>query len=102
MSKALLERLEQASQRISAVWESLRPLHGGNPDNELFEAIYELREVAIDAVADTIGDRFKWLDWYIHENGWGAKGLEAGYDQDLRPVRTLDDLLRLIDTEDKA
>ena len=37
-----------------------------------------------------------WIMWYILENDYGAKGYEAGYTGDLKPIKAPEDLLELI------
>lgn len=41
------------------------------------------------------------LDWFWLENGMGRDGHEAGYDDDIRPIKTLDDLAWLIEEGNK-
>lgn len=40
-----------------------------------------------------------WLDWYSIENDMGDRALMAGYDDDLREIRTLGDLAWLVARE---
>ena len=37
-----------------------------------------------------------WIMWYILENEYGAKGYDAGYKGDMRPIRSPEDLLRVM------
>lgn len=39
-----------------------------------------------------------WIMWYILENDYGAKGYEAGYTGDLKPIKTPEDLLSIINS----
>lgn len=39
-----------------------------------------------------------WIMWYILENDYGAKGYEAGYTGDLKPIKTPEDLLGIINS----
>ena len=48
-----------------------------------------------------IGDTATWLDWFVHENDCGRKGHEAGYDNRVKPIRTAEDLIDLIEAEDE-
>lgn len=34
-----------------------------------------------------------WIMWYILENNYGAKGYDAGYKGNMKPIKTVEDLL---------
>jgi len=44
-------------------------------------------------ISQIIGDDSEMLEWFHIENDLGRKGLSAGKDGDLRPIKTVDDLL---------
>jgi hypothetical protein len=44
-----------------------------------------------------IGDASGWLAWYWLENDMGNKGMEAGYNGNLKKIRFVDELLELIE-----
>lgn len=37
-----------------------------------------------------------WIMWYILENEYGARGYDAGYKGDMKPIKTPEDLLHLM------
>jgi hypothetical protein len=37
-----------------------------------------------------------WIMWYILENEYGTKGYDAGYKGDMKPIKTPEDLLQLM------
>ena len=37
-----------------------------------------------------------WIMWYILENEYGAKGYDAGYKGDMKPIKTPEDLFQII------
>lgn len=39
-----------------------------------------------------------WFMWYILENEYGAKGYDAGYKGDMKPIKTPEDLFQLMNT----
>ena len=39
-----------------------------------------------------------WIMWYILENEYGAKGYDAGYKGDMKPIKTPVDLFQLMNT----
>lgn len=73
----------------------------GNSDTCLYRFVGALVKDQIQLVAALIGDTENGLNWFIYENDCGAKGYEAGIDGDLRPIRTIDDYLWLVNLEVK-
>jgi hypothetical protein len=68
-----------------------------NPESELLQAVWDLQAAYTKEIEDSFGlGSNGWLEWYAHENGYGAKGLEAGKGENLRPIQTLEDLLWVI------
>jgi hypothetical protein len=58
------------------------------------QSLYNQIEILKIAVENTSGDN--WIDWYIYENDWGKKEFTAGYDKDIKPIKTYSDLYDLI------
>jgi len=56
-----------------------------------------LEEAYVKLVAKLAGDTGRWIDWYIYENDFGRKKYEAGYDGNLKPIKSTRDLLNLIE-----
>lgn len=97
-----LERISELFAAIDAVHaqlDALRPTLNPDPGCALYDAIYALEHQAICSTAYAVGDSGDWLDWMIHENACGRKGYEAGYINALKPIRTADDILELIEEE---
>ena len=61
------------------------------------DAVYDLQLKYTKAVAKNIGDEWAWLVWYQLDNGMGEKCLAAGYGDEMRKIKTLEDLLWLIE-----
>lgn len=51
----------------------------------------------IKVLSGLVGDLDTWIDWFVFENGMGASGLKAGYDDKKKRIKTLDDLWWLIE-----
>lgn len=66
----------------------------------LFDAAWGVFDGYTGAVSKLIGDAHGWLNWFQHENNMGTKGLEAGFDGDLRAIRSVNDLLWLIEVDE--
>jgi hypothetical protein len=68
-----------------------------DPENPLCQAVWRTQEVLTDTTSDLLDDGFEWLSWFWLENDMGRKGLEAGNKDEKRPIRTLDDLVWLLE-----
>jgi len=101
---ALLHDLQKHITASREMMERVFSVFGCHPDGPFQESTWELHGIATSSVALLLGDTLEmsWLEWFIYENNWGADGREAGYDGDVRPIRTFEDLLDLIDKENAA
>ena len=82
-------------RHIDALKSTLNP----DPGCALYESIFKLLDVAVNATSLALGDNGEWLEWMIYENDCGHKGPEAGYINEMRPIRTAEDLLQLIEDD---
>jgi hypothetical protein len=98
-----LERIRElfaAHDDVLAQLDALHPALNPDPGCELYSAIFGLLDVAINATAAALGDNSNWLEWMVNENECGRRGHEAGYSNALKPIRTAEDLLDLIEDND--
>jgi hypothetical protein len=51
----------------------------------------------LKVLSELVGDKDKWIEWYIFENDCGKKAFEAGYDKKLKPIKTASQLVQLIE-----
>lgn len=96
---AALERLKkflELSAAADAHFEAARDLLGCAPEAPLFANLYAIRDGYMDQVAAAIGDTTGWLSWFVYDNDHGRRGLEAGIDGDMRPIKTAADLLWVV------
>ena len=98
------DKLKALRQWERATLEMDKQLSGfeqlfGFTECPFIDAVYDLQLKYTKAVAKNIGDDSDWLNWYQFENGMGKKCLSAGYDDDMREIKTLEDLLWLIEVE---
>ena len=72
------------------------------PEGPLHTLLCEQQDQYTKAVAELVGDRDGWLNWYAHDNDYGRKGFEARARQcdKLRPLRTVAQLARLIEVSE--
>ena len=98
----LIDTLIAAHDAVHAQMDALKITLDPNPGCSLYTAVFELIDVAILAAASAIGDSAgEWLDWFVHDNDCGRRGHEAGYDGQIKPIRTVEDLLDLIEAEEE-
>ena len=81
--------IEQADAKIDPVIGILRLA----PESPIRSAVWGLQDALTRAVGKIVGDKEEWLSWYAHDNAMGDRGYEAQG----RSIRTLEDLLWLVD-----
>lgn len=93
---ALLIDWKVRYEQMEKLLAGLLPVFGCHPESQLHETLWFLFDGHTTTLARLLGDEGGWLEWFCHENDMGAKGHEAGYDGDMRPIKTLEDLYMLI------
>ena len=81
--------IEQADAKIYPVIGILQLA----PESPIPSAVWALQDALTHAVGKIVGDKEEWLSWYAHDNAMG----DRGYGVESRSIRTLEDLLRVID-----
>lgn len=66
-------------------------------DDPITNTVWQLQTDLTRAYAEILDDALESLSWYACENDMGAKGRVAGIGSDVRPIRTAEDLLWLIE-----
>jgi len=94
---AMLQDWQTAYKNLDAAFDLLKPALGYLGEGDLWDASWFTFQRYTEVVSDLLGDDSGWLNWYCYENDMGAKGYEAGYGENLRPIEDLDDLLWLIE-----
>ena len=86
-------------------WQEQFELLGGYSDKvyELFDGglpdvVWRTFSLYSNMLSKLLGDDTDdtWLDWYCYENDMGKKGYDAGFDGEVKPIKTLEDLADLI------
>jgi len=94
----LLKRWKAVHDRCDTVWVEAKPLFGDDATGSpLWDAQWTVFEAYTDTLATLLGDGGGWLDWFANENEMGKRQYEAGPKDKLRPIRTLSDLLWLLE-----
>ncbi len=79
--------LSEVNDKVYDIFEATLP-----------DACWETFDLYTDTLSELLGDTMNdtWLSWFCFENDMGAKGYEAGYDDNLKPIKSLEDLADLI------
>lgn len=88
------DRIVESDELIEPVIDALQL----SPESPVCAAVWSLQGALTESVQSQM-DWADWLSWYAYINGMGSKGLEAGPNGATRPIRTLDDLLWLVELE---
>lgn len=97
--KELVQKVIDRHVAMSCVFDDLMRIVGECVESPLWEEVWATADLLIETTSKLIGDESAWLNWFINENGCGAKRLEAGFDGKLKRIGSVDDLLRLIDLD---
>ena len=84
---------------LEAAHADLHRLTLASPESPLMDAGLRIAEAYTHSTSELIGDGNEWLTWFWLENNMGSKGLAAGFDPDIVPVRTIDQLVEIIEQE---
>ena len=84
---------------IEAAHADLCRLTLAAPESPLIDAGLRIAESYTHATSELVGDTNGWLTWYWLENEMGAKALAAGRDPEIVPVRTVEQLIEIIERE---
>ena len=87
------DAMTRADDAIQPVIDAIK-LCGEDP---ITNTVWQLQTDLTRAYAALLDDAFESLAWHAAENDMGAKGREAGIGSDVRPIRTAEDLLWLIE-----
>ncbi len=80
------------------LYDNLKLSFGDCIESPLFAQLFATEDLALTYLKKLIGDEYDWLDWFIYENDCGKKGYEAGEKGNLKPVKTIEDILEIIES----
>ena len=95
---AALTRWQQSMEKADSTINPVIDLLQLHPESPVCETVWRLQSALTAATADLVGgDPLDWLGWYAMENEFGRNGLKAGEAADMREIKTLEDLLWLLE-----
>ena len=89
------DAMVKADETIQPVIDALA-LCGEDP---ITNTVWQLQSDLTRAYTSLLDDAFESLAWYAGENDMGRNGMQAGAAGETRPIRTVEDLLWLIELE---
>ena len=92
----LLREWKQHHDAVAKLLGSLEATIGLNYSGPLFETVWKLFDAYTATLAVEVSDFDGWLEWFILENYMGGKALQAGFDNKMRKISTLEDLQWLL------
>lgn len=97
-SKDKLALLTEWQATVQAQESALEALDAavGDADGPLRQSCHRMQERYTRAIAQLVGDQCEWLEWFA-DGGMGKLGYPAGPEGKIKPIRTLVDLLALIE-----
>lgn len=91
--KEALESINAASKAQVAACDLI------NHEGAFMESAYKVEGFLVESLAKLVDDKSGRLYWFVYENHFGEKALEAGLENSMKPIKTLDDLRALIEME---
>jgi hypothetical protein len=95
----ILEKWKDAIQHSERTFEKIKTTLGLDVNGPLVEMVGWSESNLTDIASLSLGDTEGWLAWYWLENDMGKKGLQAGKGAKVKKIKTLTQLLELIDHE---
>jgi len=100
MRKEKIEEFIRLYKESGGIIDELRRIIDIAPESKLSESVYRLAEGYLEVLAESIGDKSGWLSWFIYDNDMGKNEYQAGYDNKFRKIKSVDDLLLIMDEHD--
>lgn len=94
---AILTRWQKAIEEADAHFDPVVEMLRLDPENRVCQAVWRTQEVLTATTSDLLDDGREWLGWFWLENDMGSKGLMEGSEAVKRPIRTLEDLIWLME-----
>jgi len=97
--KETIEKFIKIYKQRELLIDKLQELFGFTDSVMLYDTLFAMEGFSIELVEEIVDDKDKWIEWFVYENDCGEKELEAGPRDNLKKIKTVDDLLELIENE---
>jgi hypothetical protein len=92
----ILEQFLSDYRAVNAAYEAARDVLGVAVDGPLFNPVFRAMDSYLQMTAAAVGDECGSLEWFVHDNDMGRGNLTAGTRDDMREIKTAEELLWLI------
>jgi hypothetical protein len=99
--KEAVEKFIKIHKQKELLIDKLQELFGFTDSVMLYDTLFAMEDFSIELVEEIVDDKEKWIEWFVYENDCGEKELEAGRQDNLKKIKTVDDLLELIEMNKK-
>lgn len=96
---AHLTEWQRQMQAAAALIDPLGNAVGLSPESPIYRAVWGLQDAYTRAVGHLVGDDQEWLSWFASDNDFGSKGHEAGFPGRMIAVKTVSDLIDVMEQE---
>jgi hypothetical protein len=97
--KETIEKFIKIHKQRELLIDKLQELFGFADSVVLYDTLFAMEDFSIELVEEIVGDKTKWIEWFVYENDCGEREYEAGPKDNLKKIKTVDDLLELIENE---
>ena len=97
--KEAVEKFIKIYKQKELLLDKLQELFGFTDSVMLYDTLFAMENFSIELVEEIVDDKGKWIEWFVYENDCGEKEYEAGLFDHLKKIKTVDDLLELIENE---
>jgi hypothetical protein len=98
--KQYIKRYVKCIKQVRDYQEELSQTLGLQPEGKLFNKMWLMEGLANDFLLELTDEyTIDWVNWFIWENDFGEKEMEAGEKGNLKPIKTLDDLFECINID---
>ena len=97
--KEAVEKFIKIYKQKELLIDKLQELFGFTDSVMLYDTLFAMEGFSIELVEELVGDKAKWIEWFVYENDCGEKEWPAGHRDNLKKIKTVDDLLELIENE---
>ncbi len=97
--KEAIEKFIKIYKQNELLIDKLQELFGFTDSVMLYDTLFAMEDFSIELVEEIVDDKDKWIEWFVYENGCGEKEYKAGLRDNLKKIKTVDDLLELIENE---
>lgn len=95
--KEIIQKVIDSHKKREELLDKFQELFGYTNGVFCYDVLLDVEDLNLKLASQLIGDECEWLEWFIYENKCGENGHIAGYEGNLIPIKSIDNLLELID-----